>query len=156
MAGTVKVVSSDEGKIKGAKNVASSMFILYLDSNSLVKASSNPTESDSSTDTSSFSKDYIHFSQKDLNGIRTVTEYGGNNVRVYNAFYLSYCRFSDFLYMLPPNSIIGQFLVPSHLWTQSRESWTDTRPTWREKSVRGKQREAYDDSRRPARSCGIN
>lgn len=78
VAGVVKIISTTEGKSSKAK--ASSMFVLYIDANSLVKASTNPTESENS-DGATFTKDYVQFSQKDLIGIRAIVEYGGQNVQ---------------------------------------------------------------------------
>jgi DNA helicase MCM8 len=54
------------------------MFVLYIDTNSLLKASTNPT--DDAADGAAFSKEFVQFSEKDLSGIRKIAEYGGNNV----------------------------------------------------------------------------
>jgi hypothetical protein len=81
VTGVVKILGSEEGKGgKGNKNKASSMFVLYLDANSLVKASTNPGGGED--DSSAFTKDYMQFSEKDLSGIRKIAEFGGNNVRL--------------------------------------------------------------------------
>lgn len=75
VTGIVKIGDTGEGK--GNKNKASSMFVLYIDANSLVKASTNPTEDGADT---AFTKDYVQFSEKDLSGIRKIAEYGGSNI----------------------------------------------------------------------------
>lgn len=52
------------------------MYLLYVDANSFVKASSSPEENQDDT----FTKDYIQFSKRDLYGIREIHEQGSPNI----------------------------------------------------------------------------
>ncbi|KAJ3126094.1 DNA replication licensing factor mcm8 [Nowakowskiella sp. JEL0407] len=81
LTGIVKVISTEEGK---SSKKSSQMYFLYIDAVSLVKASSTnlpdakePNESDVS-----FTKDFIHFSNKDLHAIRIIHDEGPNIFRV--------------------------------------------------------------------------
>ena len=58
------------------RNKSSEMYSLYIDTNSLVKASTLAIEeADSGTsNTEGFTKDYVHFSTKELLGIRAIKE----------------------------------------------------------------------------------
>ncbi|KAJ3379512.1 DNA replication licensing factor mcm8 [Lobulomyces angularis] len=79
VSGIVKMHATEEGK---GKPNQTQMYILYIDVNSLVKASTNPGETLDEEDegSSGFTKDFISFSTKDLMGIREIKRFGGNNV----------------------------------------------------------------------------
>lgn len=78
VTGIVKILSVEEGK---GRNKASQMYYLYIDVNSLVKASTNPGSAEEADGGDvAFTKDYVQFSNKDLYGIRAIKEVGGSNV----------------------------------------------------------------------------
>lgn len=56
------------------------MYFLYIDVNSLVKASSGAIEEGNEQGDGTFTKDYVQFSKKDLYGIREIYEQGQGNV----------------------------------------------------------------------------
>nr|KAJ3421179.1 DNA replication licensing factor mcm8 [Polyrhizophydium stewartii] len=72
VSGIVKVLSTDESK----KKQSSQMYYLYIDTNSLSKAggSSADQEESRSDGRTGLSKDYLHFSRKELYGIREIHE----------------------------------------------------------------------------------
>ncbi|KAH6595120.1 hypothetical protein BASA50_006106 [Batrachochytrium salamandrivorans] len=73
ISGVVKVLATDEGK----RRTGTHMYYLYIDVNSLVKAggSSNDQEDSSSEqDATNPGKDHLHFSHKELMGIRHIHE----------------------------------------------------------------------------------
>jgi DNA helicase MCM8 len=72
VSGIVKVLATDDSK----RNKASQMYYLYIDVNSLVKASTAANEEDES----SFTKDYIEFSKRDLYGIEQIHLQGETEV----------------------------------------------------------------------------
>ncbi|KAJ3299798.1 DNA replication licensing factor mcm8 [Borealophlyctis nickersoniae] len=69
VVGTVKVLATDEGKLK---NKTTQMYFLYIDANCLVKASGSSSETESGG--SGFTKDFVQFSTKELYGIREIHE----------------------------------------------------------------------------------
>ncbi|KAJ1679457.1 hypothetical protein EV182_002011, partial [Spiromyces aspiralis] len=79
LTGVVKVAQSNEGK---GRNMTNSMYILYIDANSINKASGDSSGSDGqqqqqvdgfdAAHAESMSKDDIHFTQKELQFVRTL------------------------------------------------------------------------------------
>ena len=74
IVGIVKMLSTLDGK---GKKAASQMYSIYVDVNSIVKASTNPGDD---LEDGAFSKDYVDFSEKDLLGINAIKNCGGDNV----------------------------------------------------------------------------
>ncbi|KAJ3046052.1 DNA replication licensing factor mcm8 [Rhizophlyctis rosea] len=72
LMGSVKVLATEEGK--GKANAQ--MFYLYIDANSITKASGG------SSDPGAFDKDFIDLSQKDLFGIRQIIRGDDNRTEV--------------------------------------------------------------------------
>ncbi|OAJ36539.1 hypothetical protein BDEG_20702 [Batrachochytrium dendrobatidis JEL423] len=72
VAGVVKVLATDEGK----KRSATQMYYLYIDVNSLSKAGALSVDQDDSTveQGTGLGKDYLHFSHRELMGIRHIHE----------------------------------------------------------------------------------
>lgn len=75
VTGCVKILNTEDSKGKNK----TSMFVMYIDVNSLLKASTNPSE-EAAEGSDGFTKDYVQFSDKDVQAIKAIMEYGGRNV----------------------------------------------------------------------------
>jgi DNA helicase MCM8 len=70
VSGIVKVLSTNEGG--GRNKKASQMYYLYVSVNSLVKASSGKDETAGEAGEGEFTKDFVSFSNKELQGIKKI------------------------------------------------------------------------------------